>query len=48
MSKHHPECPLYKHNNCKELNNPKVCAIVRKDETCLKKEYNKSNRYTAK
>ena len=35
MSNHHPECPLYNHENCKELRNQKVCAIVRKDKTCL-------------
>ena len=48
MSKNHPECPQYNHNNCKELHNPKVCAIVRKDKACLKKEYNKSIQFTAK
>ena len=48
MSKQQPECPLYNHNNCKDLHIPKVCAIVRKDKTCLKKAYNKSNRYTTK
>jgi hypothetical protein len=48
MSKQYPECPLYNHNTCKVLDDPKVCAIVRKDKTCLKKEYNKSNRFTAK
>jgi hypothetical protein len=37
MSKQYPECPLYNHNNCKELHNPKLCALVRKDKKCLKK-----------
>ena len=37
MSKQYPECPLYNHNNCKEIHNRKVCAIVRKDKKCLKK-----------
>lgn len=37
MSKTYPECPLYNHNNCKELHNRKVCAIVREDKICLKK-----------
>ena len=37
MSKHHPECPMYNHDTCKELYSQKVCAIVRKDKTCLKK-----------
>ena len=37
MSEHYPECPLYNHNNCKELCSPNLCAIVRKDKTCLRK-----------
>ena len=37
MSKHYPECPLYNHANCREIDNRKVCAMVRKDKTCLKK-----------
>jgi DNA-binding transcriptional regulator YiaG len=37
MSKQFPECPLYNHNNCKEIHNRKVCAIVRKDKNCLRK-----------
>ena len=37
MSKKYPECPLYNHSNCRELHNPKLCAIVRKDKICLKK-----------
>ncbi len=37
MSKHHPECPMYNHDTCRELHNQKVCAIARKDKTCLKK-----------
>jgi len=36
MSKKFPECPLYNHDNCKELHNPKLCAIVREDATCLR------------
>ncbi len=40
MSKQYTECPLYNHNNCKELDNPKVCAIIRKDNICLKKHTN--------
>jgi len=38
MSKTYPECPLYNHDNCKDLHNPKLCAIVRKDKACLKKK----------
>ena len=38
MSKQRPECPLYNHNNCKYLDDPKVCAIVRDDKSCLKKK----------
>ena len=37
MSKQYPECPLYNHVNCREIDNKKVCAIVRKDKNCLKK-----------
>ena len=38
MSKTYPECPLYNHNTCKELHNPRLCAIVKKDKKCLKKK----------
>ncbi|MGD9731108.1 MAG: hypothetical protein AB7U45_02925 [Desulfamplus sp.] len=37
MSKQYPECPLYNHVTCKDLHNPKVCALVREDKTCFKK-----------
>ena len=37
MSEHYPECPLYNHDHCKELYSPILCAIVRKDKTCLRK-----------
>ena len=37
MSEHYPECPLYNHNHCKALYGPDLCAIVRKDKTCLRK-----------
>ena len=37
MSKRYPECPLYNHDNCKDLHIPKVCAILREDKTCLRK-----------
>ena len=37
MSKKYPECPLYNHSNCKELDIPAICAIVREDKRCLKK-----------
>jgi hypothetical protein len=46
MSKKYPECPLYNHDSCKELHNPKLCAMVRKDKTCLRKI--KSGRKKAK
>jgi hypothetical protein len=36
MSKQYPECPLYNHNNCKDLYNPKLCALALKDKECLK------------
>jgi len=37
MSEQYPECPLYNHVNCREIDNRKVCAIVRKDKNCLRK-----------
>ena len=37
MSEHYPECPLYNHNHCKKLYGPNLCAIVRKDKTCIRK-----------
>jgi len=40
MSKQYPECPLYNHASCRELHNPKVCALVKKDRICTKKMYN--------
>ena len=40
MSKKYSECPLYNHNTCKDIDNPKLCAIVRKDKVCLKKQKN--------
>lgn len=46
MSKTYPECPLYNHDNCKDLHNPKLCAMVRKDKVCLKK--NKKGKTKAK
>jgi hypothetical protein len=38
MSKQYPECPLYNHATCKELHNPKSCAIIRDDKVCFKKQ----------
>lgn len=38
MSEKHPECPLYNPLNCKEYYNPKLCAFVRCDKSCLKKK----------
>lgn len=38
MSLKHPECPLYNHDNCRELDNPKLCALVREDKICIRKE----------
>ncbi len=38
MSEKHPECPLYNPSNCKEYYNPKLCAFVRREKTCLKKK----------
>ena len=42
MSKQFPECPLYNHVNCKEVDNRKICAIVREDKKCLKKLHKNS------
>ena len=39
MSQQYPECPLYNHATCKELDNPKLCALVKKDRICLKKRF---------
>ena len=39
MSKQYPECPLYNHNTCKQFHNPKVCAIIRNDNDCLRDRY---------
>lgn len=38
MSEKNPECPLYNPLNCKEYHNPKLCAFVREDKSCLKKK----------
>jgi hypothetical protein len=35
MSKEYPECPLSNHADCLEIANPRICAIVREDKTCL-------------
>ena len=35
MSKSYPECPREDHTNCQEISNPRVCAIVREDLSCL-------------
>lgn len=37
MSKQYPECPLYNHVTCKDLHNPRLCAIIREDKNCFKK-----------
>ncbi len=37
MSKQYPECPLYNHVTCKDLHNPRVCALIREDKHCFKK-----------
>ena len=44
MSRQYPECPLYNHNNCKQFHNPKVCAIVKNDNECLRKRYKNSKK----
>jgi hypothetical protein len=37
MSKQYSEYPLYNHANCREIDNRKICAIVREDKNCPKK-----------
>jgi hypothetical protein len=44
MSKMYPECPLTNHNNCRDIDNPKLCALVRKDKKCLKEIHKNVNR----
>ena len=44
MSEKHPECPLFNHNNCRELHNPKLCAMVKEDKVCLKKKNKKKSK----
>ncbi len=51
MSKKHSECPLYNHDNCREIDNHKVCALVRKDKDCLRqlrKSAKKTKKYEKK
>ena len=45
MSKRYPECPMYNHNNCKDLDISKVCAIIREDKTCLRKHQKTSKKH---
>jgi hypothetical protein len=42
MAKKISECPLYNPLNCKEYNNPQLCAFVRPDRTCYKKKKTKT------
>jgi len=44
MSKQYPECPLYNHINCRELDNKEVCALVRKDRACLRELDNRTKK----
>jgi len=37
MSQQHPEYPRFNNLFCKDIDNPKLCALVREDKTCLKK-----------
>jgi hypothetical protein len=36
MSAKYPDCPLFDHRNCRDCENPNICAIVREDRCCLK------------
>ena len=44
MSKKYPECPLSNHNSCKELYNPKLCALVKENKECIKKLHKNAKR----
>jgi hypothetical protein len=44
MPKKHPDCPMYSPDTCKEVENPKLCALVRKDKICLKKKSRSKSR----
>jgi hypothetical protein len=44
LSKEHPECPLSNPNACKEADNPKYCALVREDKTCLREHSKKTKK----
>ncbi len=33
-----PQCPLSNPLNCKEYNNPNLCAFARQDGKCIKKK----------
>ena len=48
MSKQYPECPLYKHDNCREFHNPKLCAVVKEDKICLRKKGNSKSKSKTK
>ena len=41
MSQQYPECPLYNHNACRDAYIPKICALVREDKECIKKQRKK-------
>jgi hypothetical protein len=47
MSKQYAECPLYNHATCKELHNPKLCAIIREDRVCFKKQQKPKKEHTS-
>ena len=36
MSKQYPECPMYSHNNCKELHNPNSVLLYVKIKNVLR------------
>ncbi|MCF8068721.1 MAG: hypothetical protein K9L30_09075 [Desulfobacterales bacterium] len=48
MSIEHPECPLFRAQNCKDYYCNNICALVRKDKVCQKKAKAKNkNKYVA-
>lgn len=44
MSKRYPECPKFDHDKCKDVMLPKVCAIVREDQRCLREQPKKKDK----
>ena len=48
MSRKHPECPMYNHDNWREFYSPKIFAVVKEDKICLKKKGNPKSKSKTK